>query len=76
MILIAITGHRISHARQRIQSFSLAGSAFLAAIIASPLAFGVWQPGVSNHSKTLTGQAEMQIPSPMQTSKSTVTMFP
>jgi len=76
VILIAVTGHWISHARQKMQSFSLAGSAFLAARIAWPLAFGVSQSGVSSQSKTLTGQTEMQIPSAMQMSKSTATIFP
>jgi hypothetical protein len=58
------------------QSFSLAGSAFLAIRIACPLALGVSQFGVSSHSKTFTGQTEMQIPSAMQTLKSAATVFP
>jgi hypothetical protein len=61
VILIAVTGHWISHARQRIQSFSLAGSVLLAARIACPLAFGVSHFGVSNHSKTLTGHTDADV---------------
>ena len=76
VILIAVTGHWISQARQKMQSFSLIGSAFLGARIACPLLLGLSQSGVSNQSKTFTGHTEMQIPSAMQTSKSTATIFP
>src|SRR3990170_1036472 len=59
VILIARTGHPASHALQKMQSGSFTGSDFF---------FEVGCPGESTQSKTLTGQTEMQIPSPSQES--------
>ena len=65
--MIACGGHTFSHARQNIQSFSLAINGFFS----DP----GW-PGVSNHSYTLTGHASIHAPSPIQISKSTATLSP
>src|SRR3990170_2542246 len=67
VILIARTGHPASHALQKMQSGSFTGSDFF---------FEVGCPGESTQSKTLTGQTEMQIPSPSQESWSTATEVP
>lgn len=69
MILMAVTGHTLSQAKQKMHSDSRAGSAFFSE--------AGW-PGVSTHAKTLpvTGHASKQPPSAMQRSKSTATQVP
>src|SRR2546425_1374790 len=82
VILMACTGHWISQALQKMQSFSRAGSAFHVAngafplSLVTPLSIFSCSPGNSILSKTFTGQTVMQIPSAMQMSKSTPTADP
>lgn len=64
---MAWVGHCTSHARQKMHCGSFTGSDFFSE---------VGCPGESTQSKTLTGQTEMQMPSPLQTSWSTATCVP
>lgn len=67
VILIAWVGHCTSHARQKMHWGSFTGSDFFS---------DVGCPGDSAQSKTLTGQTDIQMPSPLQTSWSTATWVP
>jgi len=64
---MAWVGHCTSHARQNMQSGSLTGSDFFS---------DVGCPGESINSNTLTGQIDVQMPSPLQQSWSTATLVP